>query len=136
MFNNHQHLIVNGYLYKDSQFVEEYDSYDTVLKTEKALRDLVLEVGMKIFLDPVVKVCTESGNEGITGVVGLETSHASVHIWTDRTFRFDLYSCREFDTYDVIKFLGENFDLHSGCYMLIDRNSDYHFTDFTVRAFD
>ena len=44
---------------------------------------------------------------GVTGVCVLSTSHCSIHTWPLRPFFvMDVYSCRDFETDDVERFLG------------------------------
>lgn len=121
---DHKHLIVNAKLYSNSPVVKSYYTEDVVFSMECWLRDLVNLVGMKVFMEPIVKTCDEKGNEGITGVIGLETSHASFHIWTNGDFRFDLYSCQDFDVNQVIDHI-EKLGLIRGNYITVDRNSEY-----------
>ena len=87
---------------------------------------LVDAVGMKIFIPPQSRICTGEGNEGITGIVAIETSHSSVHIW-DRPgepalFQFDLYSCKEFLISEVLHMVNE-FNPVGIEWILIDRNT-------------
>jgi S-adenosylmethionine decarboxylase len=45
---------------------------------------------------------------GVTGVCVLSTSHCSIHTWPLRPFFvMDVYSCRDFDTEAVERFLAE-----------------------------
>ncbi len=90
---------------------------------------LVDAVNMRVFIPPQSKICTEPGNEGITGIVAIETSHSSVHIWTSppgipALFQFDLYSCKEFDVNEVLLLVKE-FSPVSVEWILIDRNENF-----------
>lgn len=111
----HRHLIVTAFL----------DNAPTsVVIGESWLTELVSIVDMQILMDAKAIYCEDLGNEGLTGIVGLTTSHSSFHAWhqADRPFmNFDLYSCKEFEIEDVLA--------HFSCfvptkisYMLIDRD--------------
>lgn len=93
---------------------------------EKFLRRLVDQVGMKILMDASAIYCEDLGNEGVTGTVGLTTSHASFHSWhtlPDQApfMNFDLYSCRDFSASEVVSFLHRHFDCSQVDYTLFDR---------------
>ena len=114
---NHLHLIVKGY-------------FKTPTREEKILNDwlrrLVEKVRMVVVAGPSSIYVDEPGNEGITGTVTLATSHAAIHVW-DRAvlpmFQFDIYSCSEFTTEEVLEHLDE-FGLISCEYIRIDRNGE------------
>ena len=79
---------------------------------------------MKILIHPEVVYCKDDGNEGLTGIVGLTTSHASFHIWSEveKPFiNFDVYSCKTFNPDDVINHL-KQFGLLEYNFKMIDRN--------------
>lgn len=111
----HKHLIVKGYFLKAP-------------KTENDLNkwfiELVKLVGMRVAAGPTSVYINEFGNEGMTGNITLSTSHASLHVWDNEIpslFQFDLYSCKDYDTFDVIGKLDE-FKLKEYEYVLLDRN--------------
>ena len=86
------------------------------------LNELVELVGMRILrpaeivavpLEPSVTPGEDDG--GVTGPVILTTSHASVHTWPLRGHvSFDLFSCKDFDTTQVVDFLVGKLDLTGG----------------------
>jgi S-adenosylmethionine/arginine decarboxylase-like enzyme len=69
---NHRHIIVTAYCSNCPTSVEAGETW---------LRKLVDIVGMQILFDAKAIYCEDLGNEGVTGVVGLTTSHASFHSW-------------------------------------------------------
>ena len=112
---NHVHLIVKGYI-KNPQTKEE-DLNDW-------LKRLVEKVRMVVVAGPTSVYVNDPGNEGITGTVTLATSHAAIHAWeryTPLMFQFDIYSCSEFTSGEVLEHLDE-FGLISCEYVFIDRN--------------
>lgn len=74
------------------------------LKMYDKATNLINDVGMKVFMNPVVKYMPDAGNEGLTFIAGLETSHTSFHGWElpDKSLmkypgctliQFDMYTC-------------------------------------------
>lgn len=114
---NHRHIIVTAYCTNCPTTVEHGENW---------LRKLVEIVGMEILFDANAIYCEDLGNEGVTGVVGLTTSHASFHSWhqVEKPFlTMDLYSCKNFSTDDVINHLEEGFGAYRVHFMVIDRNN-------------
>jgi S-adenosylmethionine/arginine decarboxylase-like enzyme len=115
---NHLHLLVKGYI-------------KTPPKTEKILntffKQLVETVNMKVVAGPTSVYVSEPGNEGMTGTVTLATSHAAIHIWDAEKpsmFQFDLYSCSEFTSEQVLEEMDMWFGLDSVYWVMYDRNGD------------
>ena len=114
---NHQHLLVKAYVNNPPVCTDELNMW---------LTELVELVDMEVFMDPRSTLCDTPGNEGITGVVGLETSHSSAHFWTrvEKPYvQFDLYSCKEFSVEAVLDKLND-FGVESANYLTVDRNGD------------
>ena len=112
---DHRHLIVTAFATNLPTSVESGETW---------LRELVALVDMQILMDAQAIYCEDLGNEGVTGVVGLKTSHASFHSWheADEPFvSFDLYSCRHFDHITVFDHL-KKWGLIECDYTLMDRN--------------
>lgn len=99
--------------------IEKTDISPALLATW--LTKLVEKVGMNVLIQPQCVYCDTPGNEGVTGIICLETSHASIHVWDSGFLQFDLYSCKTFDP-DVV---AEHFSIFKPvqlAYQLIDRN--------------
>lgn len=114
---NHLHLIVKCYVKNPPKSEEVLNDW---------FRRLVHKVRMIVVAGPTSVYVDEPGNEGLTGTVTLATSHASIHIWDKETpslVQFDIYSCSEFTPEEVIDHVNE-FEIVSGKYIFIDRNSD------------
>jgi S-adenosylmethionine/arginine decarboxylase-like enzyme len=112
---DHKHIIINAAVKKPFMKVKE---------TKTWLCELVEKVNMEIVVGPFAKYCKSDDNEGITGVVSIATSHASIHCWDKKDppiVRFDLYSCDTFDKNVVLKHM-EVFDPYFLDWVLIDRN--------------
>ena len=99
----HQHLIVRA---------EVKNPFVDVEITKDWLKRLVAAIGMNITPSggPHVDYVDVPGNSGIAGVVMIETSHCSVHVW-DKVepplVQMDVYSCKCFDVSTVLSFLKE-----------------------------
>lgn len=70
----HLHIILRAECHTSPGPQDEQLIYDKVVK-------LVDDIGMKVFMKPNVIYMPDVGNEGLTYVVGLETSHSAGHFW-------------------------------------------------------
>ena len=71
----------------------------------KWLRNLVKKIDMKIIKGPYAAYVSKEGNRGLTGIVMIETSHISIHIWDEESpalVQCDVYSCAEFSSNEVL----------------------------------
>lgn len=98
---------------------------DTMFMTNW-LVELVEKIDMKILMGPHVTYCNDPGNEGLTGIVCIATSHCAFHIW-DKTsspvIQFDLYSCKDFDPQIVLDHI-KNIGAVIASWSIMDRNED------------
>lgn len=112
----HKHIILTAKLKNPPTcpvFVEEW------------MKQLVEKVDMKILFGPYVTLCETEGNEGVTGVVCIETSHASIHVWhkvNEPFMKFDLYSCKDFSAKTIMEHI-EQFSPYAWEYVVLDRNN-------------
>ena len=116
MEKNHKHLLLNATV---ANPITDENS------CKAWLEKLVEIIDMKILIPPVAKFCDTCGNEGVTGTVVIETSHASIHIWHKEEnpyIRMDVYSCKDFEPKDVVAYLQETMGESHGAYLVIDRN--------------
>lgn len=123
---DHKHMLVFAYVQKPPKVVEHLEDW---------FRRLVEAVNMKVLIDPKCVYCDTPGNEGITGIVCIETSHASIHFWEKHDqnpdlacLQFDLYSCKYFDPKTVMELLNE-FGLIDYQYTIVDRNADFYVSE-------
>ena len=113
----HKHLIIRAE-------VDEPITSEKELK--KWLRDLVKIIKMKIIKGPYASYVSKEGNCGVTGIVMIETSHISIHIWDEPTpalVQCDVYSCAEFQQGEVIMHLGIMKPKKIE-YMMVDRSKE------------
>jgi len=67
---------------------------------------------------------------GVTGVCVLSTSHCSIHTWPLRPFFvMDVYSCRDFETEAVEKFLRERLGAYDLQVTDVSASLDYKFAN-------
>ena len=92
----HKHLIIRATVYEPITSEKEL---------KKWLRDLVKIIDMKIIKGPYAAYVSKEGNRGLTGIVMIETSHISIHIWDEESpalVQCDVYSCAEFSSNEVL----------------------------------
>jgi S-adenosylmethionine decarboxylase len=111
----HQHLLVKMYV---------TTPITTPSEGKSMLLDIVERIGMVPVTPPQSVYVDFPGNEGLTGSINLATSHIAYHCWDEqRMLMLDVYSCREFDTEDVLdvvtEYFGELYDVH---YVTLDRD--------------
>lgn len=113
----HKHLIINAEV--ANPLVDEQ-------KCVEWFRKLVEIIDMKILIEPVAKFCDTPGNEGVTGTVVIETSHASIHVWSNVPqpyIRMDVYSCKDFEVKDVLKYIDDTMTVVNMDHLVLDRNN-------------
>jgi S-adenosylmethionine/arginine decarboxylase-like enzyme len=111
----HQHLLIRAHVTNPPREVEVANQW---------VRRLVEAIDMKICIEPRSIYVDVPGNEGLTGQVGIETSHIAYHIWDAESpalVQMDVYSCKGFKEATVLELLGEwgIVDIQT---LLIDRN--------------
>ena len=98
----------------------------TPTETKKWLRDLVKKIDMNILGGPYSHYVSKEGNRGVTGIVMIETSHVSIHIWDEERpalVQCDVYSCASFSHIDVMRAF-ERMDPEKIDYLLLDREAN------------
>jgi spermidine synthase len=118
MDKNHKHFILNSVV-KNPINDEE--------SCKKWLTDLVEVINMDILVPAIAKYCDIPGNEGVTGAIIITTSHISIHVWPggDKPYiRMDVYSCKDFNSEAVLKYVDDTMGAVGGSYVVLDRNSE------------
>ena len=93
----HKHLIVRAELNDPP-----YNATDI----KEWMRDLVDKIGMKILMGPYSVYSDMVGNQGLTAVTIIETSHIAMHVWDEvqpALMQLDVYTCSTLDIADVFK---------------------------------
>lgn len=113
----HKHLIIRTEVKNpptDPEFIKGW------------LRELVSEIGMKLLdieHNPISGYVTKEGNEGLTAVCIIETSHIAMHVWDSlepALMQVDVYTCSTLDPKIVFDKL-DDFDVVTARYLLLDR---------------
>lgn len=110
----HKHLIVRAELNNPPKCTSAIDLW---------MASLVEQIGMKILLGPYSVYSKMVGNQGLTAVTIIETSHIALHVWDDcdpALMQMDVYTCSTLDINDVFKAL-EQFEPTKVEYKYIDR---------------
>ena len=118
----HQHVLIKAYVTNPPRSEETINNW---------LTDLVSAIDMKICISPRSVYVDAVGNRGLTGQVGIETSHIAIHVWDESNpgmVQMDVYSCKEFNPETVIQALTK-FNLVRYELMLIDRNDGFVIKD-------
>ena len=112
----HKHLIVRAELScppKDPLYITKW------------LRDLVDRIGMKVLMGPYSVYSPMVGNQGLTAVVIIETSHIALHVWDEcdpGLMQLDVYTCSTLNIEDVFDHIKE-FEPTKVEYKYIDREN-------------
>ena len=115
----HKHLLVNAKVNEPIRSEEE---------GKRFLIDLVGRIDMKIIQGPFASYVEAVGNQGLTAVVMIETSHIAFHIWDEPSpalLQFDLYTCGKLDRDEVIKALKDTFNIENLEYIQFDRENGF-----------
>ena len=125
----HKHLLVNAKVINPMQSEDEAIAF---------LDTLVERINMKKIKGPFAHYVDAPGNEGLTAIVMIETSHIAFHIWdkpNPSMLQFDLYTCGSLDRDVVINTLAEFFNLVEVEYKLIDREVGFETEEEGVISF-
>jgi S-adenosylmethionine decarboxylase len=112
---------------------------------ESMLVDLIEVLGMRLLdkahMYEVETEISKLGKEpfedegGVTGVCVLSTSHCSIHTWPLRPFFvMDVYSCRDFDTDNVERFLAKRLGAYDVQVTDVSHALEYKFADKPISA--
>jgi hypothetical protein len=116
----HNHILLNGYVNNPPQSEEQ---------TIEWMRQLVLDIDMKILQGPFSSYVSKEGNRGLTATVMIETSHVALHVWDEEQpalLQFDLYTCSTLPVKTVIKSLDDFMGLKKYWYMVMERRNGFN----------
>lgn len=90
---------------------------------------------MDVILTARSAYCGQEGNEGLTGQIGLVTSHATIHSWDELGYHMvDIYSCRDFSDDDVLEYFRSTLKPTSCRWMRTDRE-EFNIPEKQYRTF-
>jgi len=90
------------------------------------MSNLVKTIGMKILMGPYAVYSAMPGNQGLTAVTIIETSHIALHIWDEEDpglMQLDVYTCSTLNIQDVFSAIMQ-FEPVRVEYKYIDREHD------------
>ena len=120
----HQHLLLKAHVQNPPRSEDALNQW---------LIDLVAAIRMNVCIEPRSFYVDIPGNEGLTGQIGLSTSHAAIHIWdhvSPGLIQMDVYSCSCFKAEEVLNMVRQ-WGLVDWEIMEIDRNADFQVTSHT-----
>ena len=115
MLLKHKHLIVRAEIHHPPCNPSAMDNW---------MRQLVQDIRMKVLMGPFSVYSDMPGNQGLTSVNIIETSHIAVHVWDEVSpalMQMDVYSCAEFDPRLIFDRLQSDFGLAKLEWKFIDR---------------
>ena len=113
----HKHLIIRAELNNPPKCAEAIQDW---------MRSLVETIGMKILMGPYAVYSDMPGNQGLTAVTIIETSHIAMHVWDEvdpGLMQLDVYTCSTLNIDDVFKAI-QVFEPASVEYKYIDRENE------------
>ena len=120
MTQKHKHLIVRA----DIGWSPKEEDLN---KVSDWIRSLIKKIQMKLLAGPYTTYVNEKGNQGMTSVAIIETSHIALHIWDETNpglMQLDVYSCADFSPQDVFDEVEKMFDTKKIEYKFLDREKE------------
>jgi len=93
----HKHLIVRAELKEPPYSPHEIKLW---------MKQLVDRIGMNILIGPYAVYSDMEGNQGLTAVTIIETSHIALHVWDEAEpalMQLDVYTCSHLDINQVFE---------------------------------
>lgn len=97
----HKHLIIRAELKNPPKCAEAIQDW---------MKVLVDKIGMKILMGPYAVYSDMVGNQGLTAVTIIETSHIAMHVWDEvdpALMQLDVYTCSTLNIQDVFEALND-----------------------------
>lgn len=113
----HKHLIIRAEITDPP-----YDAVDI----KRWMKNLVEDIGMNILMGPYAVYSDMEGNQGLTAVTIIETSHIAIHVWDEcdpALLQMDVYTCSALNIEDVFRAI-EEFKPTKIEYKYIDRENE------------
>ena len=113
----HKHLIVRAKINNPPKCTEAIEAW---------MKSLVKQINMNILMGPYSVYSDMPGNQGLTAVTIIETSHIALHVWDEvqpALAQLDVYTCSTLNTQDVFNAIKE-WDPVKVEYKYIDRENE------------
>jgi S-adenosylmethionine/arginine decarboxylase-like enzyme len=118
----HKHLIIRAELKNPPKCAEAIQDW---------MKLLVDKIGMKILMGPYAVYSDMVGNQGLTAVTIIETSHIAMHVWDEvepALMQLDVYTCSALNVDDVFLALSDFMPVNVE-FKYIDREHDLTLLD-------
>jgi S-adenosylmethionine/arginine decarboxylase-like enzyme len=118
----HKHLIIRAEITDPP-----YDAVDI----KRWMKNLVEDIGMNVLMGPYAIYSDMEGNQGLTAVTIIETSHIAIHVWDEcepAMLQMDVYTCSTLNIDDVFRAI-EEFKPTKIEYKYIDRENGLKLLD-------
>jgi S-adenosylmethionine/arginine decarboxylase-like enzyme len=118
----HKHLIIRAELKNPPKCAEAIQDW---------MKLLVDKIGMKILMGPYAVYSDMVGNQGLTAVTIIETSHIAMHVWDEvdpALMQLDVYTCSTLNVDDVFLALSDFIPVNVE-FKYIDREHDLTLLD-------
>ena len=115
MLLKHKHLIVRAEIHQNPCNPSAMDDW---------MHQLFQDIPMNVLMGSFSVYSDMPGNQGLTSVTIIETSHIAVHVWDEvypALMQMDVYSCAEFDPQLIFDRLQSDFGLAKLEWKFIDR---------------
>ena len=123
----HKHFIIRA------EIEDPPRQTDQLLIKNWVLR-LIKDIDMKLMFGPEVRYVRKEGNEGLTVVAIIETSHVALHVWDKQDpplLQLDVYTCGPFKPGIVLKYIQE-FRPTKIQWKYLDRETDLQTVDIGI----
>ena len=114
----HKHILIRADVKQPPKTTKEVIAW---------LIKLIKNIDMKILEGPFARRVDMAGNEGVTAMAIIETSHVVIHIWDacePSLIQLDVYSCADFNPQDIFDKVNELFKTIKIEYKFLDREKE------------
>ena len=129
MILEHKHLIVRAEINQPPQNPTAMDEW---------MKHLVEDIRMKVLMGPYSVYSEMPGNQGLTSVTIIETSHIAVHVWDEVSpalMQMDVYSCSDFNPQLIFDRLHQDFAATKIEWKFLDRERGLEDISFSIPPF-
>jgi S-adenosylmethionine/arginine decarboxylase-like enzyme len=102
------------YIQKKSFVFKAFNPISSVEENDKFVHQIAKLLDMNIISGPHSTYIKDKGNEGVSSVTIIKTSHICVHSWdkvAPGVIHLDIFSCKKFSVKNVSDFLKKRFNL-------------------------
>ena len=117
-YNSHSNNLLkgSGFVGTEGQhfIIDAFECRSDILNNEEQLKQLLTKAVDEIGMEILSTHFHSFTPQGVTGLIGLSTSHFSIHTWPEHGYAaFDLYTCGNYDLWSVLKGIFQKFEAQS-----------------------